>query len=76
MFVAFGQAAAEGAAAVVASQRDIPEADSVTVPVLVIAAIENEDDVLLSAPTSQTSTNLVQPVSNSPAHQDPLDINQ
>lgn len=63
--------------AVLVSVTNTPEAVPVTVPVLVAAVeFEDEEDVLLSPVTPHTSVNLVQPVANSPAHQDPLDINQ
>jgi hypothetical protein len=52
-----------------------PEAVPVAMPIFVVAKLEDED-VLLSPATPQTSVNLVQPVANSPAHHEPLEISQ
>ena len=44
--------------------------------VAVLLSLELAEEVLLSPVIPQTSCSLVQPVANSPAHQNPLDINQ
>ena len=51
------------------------EAVPVAISIFVVVELKDED-VLLSPTNPQTSVNLVQPVANSSAHHEPLDINQ